>query len=908
MSDYVDSFIKSHKEYFKRNSKVIESNSWNDNSKYENQMREFAESIAIINNENSDDKDKLLKSIEKEIRAFNDSSKKSKEALFKQENELTMSILGRLSVFISESQGDRHLSKTQEFIDDTASIINIHLKKCDDYLKYNMDILTQDVDTEEEIDYKSYEIVFQDNVFNKKIEIHEKLSKLNINNSVDNLSVKFFKDEKASLLMRQPLIVRNLDIQLATEASFSDINLSTSKELLINMRPKDIPQWNPKKHYWEQSKDVLQFWAEEHDKVVNGININGYRFHPWLYWHLNVFKTPIPQPDGTEPVIHPYFRDNEWFFVESLKQAEDAKDKGLLLYGTRRFTKSVILASYIQWKSHTKANAVATLTGGSEKDLLDLTDKVRTSMDYTTSAFKLEVQKQSWDGGNTILGLKEDASNIVKYSTISVINLAAGAKSSSQKTAGGAPSAFVNDEIGKYNFLKSYLAALPSFETPYGFKCVPILVGTAGEEGLSKDANTVLSDPGKYNLLGMDWDLLESKIDPEHITWKRKKFGMFVPAQMAYKEGFVKLNKPFDEFLGIESELLNNLNIQVTDWEGNKKKIMDWRAEAKGDLLLEQQRTIQYPIDPEECLMSSEENPFPALEAKRHKEYLIESGESGKRVTIMQDSNGRIFYEMNNKPLADYPHPGGFIDAPVVLYEELPGDKPIPYLYVAGFDDYKQEESGTDSVGSFHIYKVNIGMDKWCGRIVASVSTRPDPHNKLYRQIFLLMQAFNAKCFMENADMGFKEYLDRKRATDLWLVESMDFKSDMSHRSNGRRRYGWAPTPENKRFLLNLAINYAKQEFSVLDEDGIETTVLGIQLINDIGLLDEMISYKKDNNVDRITSFMSCLGYEFFLYNNYMLPTTTTRKIRDDVKESRKPEKSLAERLYGGSVRQKRFF
>jgi hypothetical protein len=199
-------------------------------------------------------------------------------------------------------------------------------------------------------------------------------------------------------------------------------------------------------------------------------------------------------------------------------------------------------------------------------------------------------------------------------------------------------------------------------------------------------------------------------------------------------------------------------------------------------------------------------------------------------------------------------------------------------------------------------------MDKWCGRIVASVSTRPDPHNKLYRQIFLLMQAFNAKCFMENADMGFKEYLDRKRATDLWLVESMDFKSDMSHRSNGRRRYGWAPTPENKRFLLNLAINYAKQEFSVLDEDGIETTVLGIQLINDIGLLDEMISYKKDNNVDRITSFMSCLGYEFFLYNNYMLPTTTTRKIRDDVKESRKPEKSLAERLYGGSVRQKRFF
>jgi len=354
--------------------------------------------------------------------------------------------------------------------------------------------------------------------------------------------------------------------------------------------------------------------------------------------------------------------------------------------------------------------------------------------------------------------------------------------------------------------------------------------------------------------------------------------------------------------------MLDDITIQVTDWENNKKKLEDWREEAKGDKLLEQQRTVQYPIDPEECFMSSEENPFPALEAKRHKEYLIESGESGKRVTMMQDSAGKIFYEMNNRDLAEYPHPGGFVDAPVVLYEDLPSEKPVPYLYVGGFDDYKQEESGTDSVGSFHIYKVNIGMDKWCGRIVASVATRPDPHNKLYRQIFLLMQAFNSRVFMENADMGFKEYLDRKRATDLWLVESMDFKSDMTQQSNGRRRYGWAPTPENKKFLLGLVKNYAKQEFTTVDENGNEKTMLGVQMINDIGLLDEMISYKKENNVDRITSFMSCLGYEFYLFNNYMLPTLNPRKQRPDEQQKRKPEKTMAERLYGSSSRSRNMF
>ena len=908
MSDYIDSFIKNHKEYFHRNRLVIESNYWHDSEKYNEKIAVLTEKLDSIDDNDSKTRTKKVQEIEKQMREVSDQYRKTKEALFKQENELTSSILGRLSVFITEAQGDRHLKKTQDFINETVEIITIHIKKCDNYLKYNLEVLTEDAETDDQVDWKAQEIVFQDSVFNEKIKIQEKLSKLNINNSTDNLAIKFFKNEKAGLLMREPLIVKNLDIQIATEAAFSSIDLTSSKEMLINMKQKDIPPWNPKKHYWEQSRDVLQFWEEEYQKVTQGININGYKFHPWLYWHLNIFKTPIPQPNGTEPVINPYFRDNEWFFVESLKKAEEAKDKGLLLYGTRRFTKSVLLASYIQWKSHTKPNAVATLTGGSEKDLLDLTDKVRTSMDYTTPAFKLEVQKQAWDGGNTILGLKEDASNIVKYSTISVINLAAGAKNSSQKTAGGAPSAFVNDEIGKYNFLKSYLAALPSFETPYGFKCVPILVGTAGEEGLSKDANTVLADPEKYNLLTMDWDLLEDKIDPEFITWKRRKFGMFVPAQMAYKEGFLKKEKRFSDFIGVQDQMLDDITIQVTDWENNKKRIEDWREEAKGDKLLEQQRTVQYPIDPEECFMSSEENPFPALEAKRHKEYLIEVGEAGKRVTIMQDSAGKIFYEMNNKDLAEYPHPGGFVDAPVVLYEDLPSEKPVPYLYVGGFDDYKQEESGTDSVGSFHIYKVNIGMDKWCGRIVASVATRPDPHNKLYRQIFLLMQAFNSRVFMENADMGFKEYLDRKRATDLWLVESMDFKSDMTHQSNGRRRYGWAPTPENKKFLLGLVKNYAKQEFTTVDENGNEKTMLGVQMINDIGLLDEMISYKKENNVDRITSFMSCLGYEFYLFNNYMLPTLNPKKNRQEDQQKRKPEKTMAERLYGSSLRSRKMF
>ena len=918
MSEYVDNFIKSHREYFKRNKKVIENNNWNDTQKHEKGLKSFAIQIASLEQKDAKEREKEIKDIEKELKNFVESSKKTKEALFKQENELTTSILGRLSVFISESEADRGLEKRQEFIDETVEIIELHLKKCDDYLKYNIDVLTQEAETEDEVEYKSYEIVFQDEVFNEKIKIQEKLAKLNIKNELDTANIKFYNDKKASLLMREPLSLVRDDVKEAVERLNVDWALRTSKEMYINMNQRDIPKWNPNKHFFEQDPVVIQFWSEELNKIKHGVNINGYYMHPWMYFHLNFFRTPIPQVDGSEPNTQPDLRDNEWFFAENLVKCVNPENsnfysKALLMYGTRRFGKSVILASLAHWRTITKFNSFGSIIGGSSSDINALTSKIKTSMTYIDKPLQIDILKQEWDNGETTFGIKEDASNPIIFSTLIVQNLESGAKSKTQKTAGLAPSVSIYDEIGKYSFLKPYLAALPSFKTPYGFKCVTVLAGTGGEADLSKDAVDVLSNPEAYDLLPMDWDLLENKIDPEYISWKRRKFATFFPGQMAYEEGFVKQTQAFSRFLGLDdADELDKIMIHTTNWENNTKLLKNKIEEAKKiggtkGQLLEQQRRVQYPIDPEDCFMSSEDNPFPAIEAKRHRDFLVESGETGKRVTLMQDSSGKIFYELNNKELAEYPHSGGFIDAPIVLYEELPGEKPVDYLYVGGFDDYKQEESGTDSIGSFHIYKVNIGMDKWCGRIVASIASRPDPHNKLYRQIFLLMQAFNAKVFMENADMGFKEYMDRKRATDLWLVESMDFKSDMSQRSQGKRRYGWAPTPENIKFLFNLLLNYTRQEFTIVDEDGQEKTILGVQMINDIGLLDEIIAYRKDNNVDRMTSFMSCLGYEFYLFNNYMLPTPKNARKKEETKVQ-KPQKSMAERLYGTSNRSRRFF
>ena len=178
MSERIDKFIKQHKEYFKRNASVIQSNNWD---------------------------------IDEDL--------SRKEKLFKQENELTKSIVGRLAAFIKTADADRKLAKTQKFIDETVDIINTHISKCDNYLDYKLDELIESTDdTDEEIDLKTQEIAFQDDVFNSKISIQDKLDSLNLKSEPDDLKFSFYNNQIASLAMANVLTIVNNDIKEATEA------------------------------------------------------------------------------------------------------------------------------------------------------------------------------------------------------------------------------------------------------------------------------------------------------------------------------------------------------------------------------------------------------------------------------------------------------------------------------------------------------------------------------------------------------------------------------------------------------------------------------------------------------------------------------------------------------------------
>lgn len=607
-----------------------------------------------------------------------------------------------------------------------------------------------------------------------------------------------------------------------------------------------------------------------------------------MYYHINYFVTKYPgliynkvneKYEAGDITGVPPLRDNEWWIINDNYELAKKEGKMMFVAATRRAAKTTMNTSHLGWVI-ASGKLRLLVAGGSQPDIGQIGENFTILQQNIHPAFSLYGLQEDWEKQVTF-GVRLKTGKPLNSAIIKIRNLDAGSNKKSESLAGFTPEAVIIDEIMKLAF-KSQLAALkPAIDSPYGQRCVVILTGTSGNAELAKDAFDVLRKPDVSNILNMPWDILNSRVPEEHRTWKERDFGTFIPAQMSAKEGMIKDDSNLSEFLGVDNEDLSKVKIQVTNWERANAKVKEDRQKLKDDIVEYTKEVLYYPMCPSDMLLSGKINPFPVQEAILHREKLLSQGGAGKKVTLMENGQGIITYSQNNDELAEYPHKGGFIDCPVVLYEELPTEMPPDNLYIAGQDDYKQEESTTDSIGAFHIYKVDAGFDKSCGKIVASLASRPDPHGKLHHQMYMLQRAFNAKCFMENADTDYQTFLELRRVADIWLVEAIDFDGEATMKNTGRRKYGWNPSnKKNREKLFSLLVSYTKRRFTEEDEEGNVHTYLGIQKIDDIGLLEEIIAYKEGNNVDRMVSFMSCLGYEFYLYCNHMFPDITRQLER----------------------------
>lgn len=551
---------------------------------------------------------------------------------------------------------------------------------------------------------------------------------------------------------------------------------------------------------------------------------------------------------------------------------------------------TTIMSSLLQMNATMTIGLSHSVVGFSDSDLSNIGEYCEYGLDHVHPFFRINRTKTDWSSGVT---LGKRMSNGIRdvHAIISIANINMGRKTSTQKTAGLTPATAIFDEVGKGPIKKPYTAAMPSYDTPYGWRLSPILAGTGGEVELSKDAQEMFSDPDTYNLLVMDWDILNRRA-MKGKTWKERKWAMFVPGQMA--NSGVKRTIGLGDYLGKpDDKKLNKIKIDATDFEASTNKLNEERKKlSTKDRVAYTSHTMFYPFTIDDCFLSSSQNLFPVEYAIKHKNDLLESGQySGMLCDVFLESGNKLGTTKSNKQLAGFPFSGGVIDAPAQIFEMPQSNRFDDFIYVAGQDPYKQAKSDTPSLGAFYVFKRRVGIrDPYAYRIVASYVSRPSSIDQFCRTCEVLQKGYGAICLMENADQMYEQYLNRKSGMPasffLFAGEAIANKY-VKAGSRQNSKLGLYPTPGNQNLLFSCVVDYCWQDFVVGydDQTGLDITVKGVELIDDIALLDEIIQYKPGLNVDRIIAFGHALVLaRYFDDNNYM-PKSKIEEMNNARKE-----------------------
>ena len=872
MSEYVDEYIKKYKPALLKAQKYIKDNDWTT----------LGEII-----------------VPEKGKPYN-----PKQEEFLVQNQSILILIDRLKFFAKKASNQHRLPQFKKYVKDVTSVINLHMDRIDSYINgVSLDEITT-------TDLKLEEMNFHNLLQQKYNAIDDAVESLGIKFNDENVNtIEFLSDVKAPLSMHKVLInIPEYAEIIQKELNHKKIDFITppKNEMLIYMG--DSPKWNTNLHYWEQEAETLQFYVEEYKKCQNGINIDGVYISGWAYYHINIYIAPIPVNIWNETKgkyfsqdvkMNPPLRDSDWMIFETRDLLESNEDyKMAFLACSRRVAKTTTEASML---SHAAMLGQETLlcAGASAKDLEQLAKNFKVDNMNKNPAFRVFNVTNDW-GKKVELGIKTKANKTILLSTLHIINTDSG--NNKEIFAGYSPTGIVvMDEAMKSDFLEALEGLIPALVGSDGsLRARVILSGTAGTESLSADGVKALNDPETYSILPMQYDILERGVDPEYITWQEDKlrpFGTFIPGQC--RVDMPKIESTLADYLGKpESKELRKIKIKVTDWKAAKEKIEKERESVVKDKVKLHKTIIYAPIKPSEITMSGIRNRFPVNEAKAHKQYLLETGLWDRRVDVYKDTNGKINFIPSRKALADFPHRGGIIDAPFLIFEEPPETKPPYGMYTAGFDDYASDDSDTASVSSFYIMKNKILGDPFSEKIVASISFRPEKHPDVWEKWLLLMEAYNLDrtCFGENFNYAVKDFLDRRNLSDKYLAPSLDFSASFTIPNNGKRKTGWNPST-SKKFLFDLFVDYCNEPFEEEQEDGTIKILKGVQRIDDIGLLDEIIMWSDTLNVDRITSAMGAYAYGHYLRTAlYWIPKEVKREKNnvDFQQQQSKPQKSIS--------------
>lgn len=419
--------------------------------------------------------------------------------------------------------------------------------------------------------------------------------------------------------------------------------------------------------------------------------------------------------------------------------------------------------------------------------------------------------------------------------------LAVSAKDDSEKLR-GKRGWILFEEMGSFKGLLSlYDITRKSVEDgDYTFATM-YLVGTAAEsESDFSSAKTLLYNPDGYNILSIDNVFDRPKQG-------KPKFGFFFPSYINRAGCY---NKD-----GVSDVVKALIEILIARYKAK------YSADPKSVLRV----IAEDPITPAEAIIKVKAAYFPITALTERLSQLDQDVHAYDDVYIgklVQNSNGVEFTPTSDIPIRKF---GVENDTPgaVEIFEMPEKDRSgkVPHTrYIIGHDPVDNDQAESSSLSSTFV------LDLWTDKIVAEYTGRQSFADDNFEIVRLLCLFYNAKCLYESNKKGMFAYFSKMNCTHL-LADTPEFLRDkqlIKYSSFGSNAKGVNALAAINAYANNLIRDWLMKPVTIIqnvDGEDVEVTVHNLNFLRNRALIEELIAFNPEINVDRVRALGMVMLY-----------------------------------------------
>lgn len=611
------------------------------------------------------------------------------------------------------------------------------------------------------------------------------------------------------------------------------------------LKPNSNPNSEFRKHWDEEKRRCYEGYVRESDgEWVTGFN----------YWFMNYCPMMVNKlVEGRKKAIRteafPFFFEGIYWRFHYLWQAREGGKHAIEL-AKRGCAKSYSLAAIMSHNlilgesEESNRRVITVLTAYQKEYLKDDKDgtlskfKPSINFSFANTPFPHLMLKNSPNEMSWQMGYKDEYG--VEKGSLNQV-LAVSAKDDSEKLR-GKRGWILFEEMGSFKGLLSlYDITRKSVEDgDYTFATM-YLVGTAAEsESDFSSAKTLLYNPDGYNILSIDNVFDRPKQG-------KPKFGFFFPSYINRAGCY---NKD-----GVSDVVKALIEILIARYKAK------YSADPKSVLRV----IAEDPITPAEAIIKVKAAYFPITALTERLSQLDQDIHAYDDVYVgklVQNSNGVEFTPTSDVPIRKF---GVENDTPgaIEIFEMPEKDRngKVPHTrYIIGHDPVDNDQAESSSLSSTFV------LDLWTDKIVAEYTGRQSFADDNFEIVRLLCLFYNAKCLYESNKKGIFAYFSKMNCTHL-LADTPEFLRDkqlIKYSSFGSNAKGVNASAAINAYANNLIRDWLMKPVTVIqniDGEDVEVTVYNLNFLRNRALIEELIAFNPEINVDRIRALGMVMLY-----------------------------------------------